>query len=206
MSLIEHRGKILVVVIVVIAAALYLGNNWINKKEEGAKEFARGVSRQAQDHHVSQLKKMVEDGGGTYHDGIGITPAARVGAVLLKGGGMSKDALLVIELNIMNVMPDRRTISYRTWPATDFAPGGNASLTDNHGKRYGRAEPANMALTDFTVKSASVKYGDSVKDELAFEPPAGEIEYLDLRLPATNVGGEGVIEIRIPGDAIKRRQ
>lgn len=207
MSLVEHRWTILVAVIVVIAAALYLGNNWIDKKEEHAKEYARDVRGQAQDHRVNQIRKMVEDGGGVYHEGVGVTATARIDTLPLKGSGArSEEAFLAVDCFIQNLKLDQRTLAYRTCTRADFASGGKASLTDNHGKLYQRAEPANMAMKSTTVKSGSVKVNDGITDRLVFEAPTGEIEYLDLRLPAANVGGEGVIEIRIPADKIKRRQ
>lgn len=207
MSIVEHRWTILVAAIVAIAAALYLGNKWINKKEEHAKEYARDVRGQAQDHRVNQIRKMVEDGGGVYHEGVGVTATARIGTLPLKGSGeRSEEAFLAVDCFIQNLKLDQRTLAYRTWTRADFAPGGKASLTDNHGKLYQRAEPASMAIKSTTVKSGSVKVNDGISDRLVFEAPPGEIEYLDLRLPAANVGGEGVIEIRIPADKIKRRQ
>ncbi len=207
MSIVEHRWKILVAVIVVIVAALYLGNNWIDRKKEHAKEYARDVRGQVQDHRVNQIRKMVEDGGGVYHEGVGVTATARIGTLPLKGSGArSEEAFLAVDCFIQNLKLDQRTLAYRTWTRADFATGGKASLTDNHGKLYQRAEPANMAMKSTTVKSGSVKVNDGISDRLVFEAPTGEIEYLDLRLPAANVGGEGVIEIRIPADKIKRRQ
>lgn len=164
MALGEHRGKLALAVIVIIGLAIYLGNSWINRKQETAKQHARGYQVQANEHRVNQLKKMVEDDGGTYYQGIGITPSAGVGRVQLSipGGYRSKDDLLIVDLYVQNVRSDRQTINYRTWLASDFAAGGNASLTGSRGNRYARAEPADMSQSGIT-RSASIKYGSGLR-------------------------------------------
>jgi hypothetical protein len=54
------------------------------------------------------------------------------------------------------------------------------------------------------TESDSVYPGKAIQDVLVFEEPVGKVEYPNLKLPAENFGGTGMMRIRIPASMIKR--
>lgn len=134
--------------------------------------------------------------------------AVRVGKVPLKGrygdgNGESKDVLLMIELEISN-LSDTKKLEYRTWGGTAMSFGTRTALTDNFDNRY---KVVNFGFGNEvvgSVESASIYPGKSVRDVLVFEEPIGKVEHLNLELPASQFGGEGMLRIRIPASMIQK--
>jgi hypothetical protein len=132
----------------------------------------------------------------------------RVGKVPLRdsyGGetGQSRDVLLMIEVELTN-LGETRKVEYRTWGGRAMSFGTRMSLTDNFGNRY---KVVNFGLGDEvggSVESGSIYPAASIRDVLVFEQPIGRTEHLNLELPATQFGGEGMIRIRIPASMIRR--
>lgn len=132
----------------------------------------------------------------------------RVGKVPLKdrigdGHGESKETLLTIDLEVTN-LSETKKLDYRTWGARSTSFGSRTALTDNFDNRY--------KVVDFgfgndvvgAIRSESVYPGKSVQDVLVFEEPIAKVEHLNLELPASQFGGEGMLRIRIPASMIQR--
>ena len=134
--------------------------------------------------------------------------SARVGKFMVKSIGdqrESKDAELLIKLNITNRSTTRK-LNYSTWAGADISLGRDyANLTDNHGNRYRRVGYGFGGDIVGQTKTASIYPGKSVTDLLIFEPPVDTAEYINLEMPGSNVGGEGTIRLRIPVSMITGR-
>jgi hypothetical protein len=97
-----------------------------------------------------------------------------------------------------------RKLTFRPWRGEDFPVGGN-HIRDNFGNTY-KLIPADplAAPADATVP---LYPGKSATAELAFEAPVDSAQYLEVELPAANVGGFKSVPLRfrIPASAVHRR-
>lgn len=134
--------------------------------------------------------------------------AVRVDKVPLKGrsgdgSGESKDVLLMIELEVSN-LSETKKLEYRTWGGTAMSFGTRTALTDNFDNRYKIVNFGFGNEVIGSVESESIYPGKAVRDVLVFEEPIGKVEHLNLELPASQFGGDGMLRIRIPASMIRR--
>jgi hypothetical protein len=125
-----------------------------------------------------------------------------IGKVPLRDFGedaLSKDDLLMIKLNLLNMNATKK-VEYRSWAGGDLSLSRDyATLKDNFGNSYKRigfslrADPVGAI-----ERSKSLHPDKPVTDVLVFEVPLETATHLDLELPAKNYGGEGLIRFRIP--------
>lgn len=111
--------------------------------------------------------------------------------------------MLSIEIEVSNLSETTKT-DYRSWGESAIFSTRGASLTDNFGNEYSLVT---FGISDGPVGSVrleSVYPEASVKDVIAFQAPIEKVEYLNLELPASNFGGEGVLRIRIPASMMQR--
>lgn len=129
--------------------------------------------------------------------------SASVGKIDLKDmfgdAAESRNELLAIVLEVTNLNPQRK-MDYYTWRGRDFAFDRDfGTLRDNFGNNYKRIDFGYGTFPTNSVKEFESIYPlRSIRDVLVFEPPISNIEYLDLELPAENVGSTGMIRLRIP--------
>jgi len=115
----------------------------------------------------------------------------------------SEKPYLVIELEVANVSQSKK-INYRTWQGADFSFSRDfASLTDNFDNLYKRIDFGFSTRIVGQTEADAIYPGKSIRDTLIFEPPIDSIQYLDLELPASNFGGQGMLRLRIPNDMIQ---
>lgn len=119
------------------------------------------------------------------------------------GTGISKDALVSIELEITNLSENKK-LSYRTWGGESYSFGKGTKLTDNFNNGYKIVNFGFATKIAGSVESESVYPGKAIKDVIAFEEPVGKVEYLNLELPAEQFGGSGMLRIRIHASMIQR--
>lgn len=129
--------------------------------------------------------------------------SASIGKIDLKDmfgdAAESRNELLAIVLEVTNLNPQRK-IDYYTWRGRDFAFDRDfGTLRDNFGNNYKRIDFGYGTFPTNSVKEFESIYPlRSIRDVLIFQPPISNIEYLDLELPAENVGTTGMIRLRIP--------
>jgi hypothetical protein len=125
-----------------------------------------------------------------------------IGKVPLKTIGRdttSKKDLLMVRLELLNINPTEK-VEYHSWASRDILFDRDCpTLKDNFGNSckwvsFGRGtRPAG------TVEgSKSIYPNKPVSDVLVFEVPRDTATHVDLELPATNFGGEGMLRFRIP--------
>jgi hypothetical protein len=117
----------------------------------------------------------------------------------------SKDDLLMIRLELLNTNPTKK-VEYKTWAGRDFSFDRDyATLQDNFGNIYKRIT---FGFGSFPIgavdRSDSIYPDKTMTDVLVFELPLDTAAHVDLELPASNYGGEGMIRFRIPKKYIKR--
>lgn len=132
----------------------------------------------------------------------------RVGKVPLKerigdSNGESKDVLLMIDIEVANV-GETKKLDYRSWGGRASSFGTRTSLTDNFDNKYKVVNFGFSSEVVGSVQSESVYPGKSIRDVLVFEEPIGKVEYLNLELPASQFGGDGMLRIRIPASMIQK--
>lgn len=136
-------------------------------------------------------------------------PSAKVSPVQFKDIGAdtyeSKDAYLVIEVDVSNASANKKA-TYRTWGdlGSMFTSDDDAKLADNFGNTYRLISFGITSNVVGRVKAGSIYPGKAIVDVLVFEPPVDGIAYLDLTLPAGNVGESGVYRFRINAGSIER--
>jgi hypothetical protein len=112
-----------------------------------------------------------------------------------------------------------RKLSFRRWRGDDF-PNGGDQIHDNFGNTYklippdpfAGADDANAAEAAAALPPApldptvSLYPGKSTTVELTFEAPVENAEFLDVELPAKNVGGFKSVPLRfrVPRSAVHR--
>ena len=108
---------------------------------------------------------------------------------------------LVIDLRVRNNSATR-TLNCRTWAGAGSAPERDiGTLADDLGNSYNRIAPHDGPRA--RAATAPLRPGATWSDVLRFEPPVQNASHLDLELPATNVGAEGFVRIRIPASMIE---
>lgn len=96
----------------------------------------------------------------------------------------------MIQIFIKNLSTTKK-IDFETWR-------GAASLTDNNGNNYKQISiTPNWNLTPIS-DSVSIYPQTEQIDNIAFELPVGNIEWLHLELPAEKFGGNGMLRFEIP--------
>ena len=117
----------------------------------------------------------------------------------------SEDDLLAIEVEVSNLSQSKK-VAYRTWNGADFSFGQDfATLEDNFGNGYKRINFGIGADVVGQVKSDSIYPGKTLRDVLVFEPPVGNVQTLNLELPASNFDGEAMLRLSISADMIEHR-
>jgi hypothetical protein len=110
-----------------------------------------------------------------------------------------------------------RKLTFRRWRGDDFPAGGD-HIRDNFGNTYrliptdplasasAGAGGAAVASTAALDPSVSLYPGKSATVDLAFEPPVEGVQFLEVELPAGNVGGFNCVPLRfrVPASAIRR--
>ena len=135
---------------------------------------------------------------------------ALIGRIRLRAGfddseTRSKDDLFKIELELRNLSKSKK-IEYQSWLGRDFAFGRDyATLKDNFGNGYKRIDFGFGTKIIGQTKSDSIYPGKTIRDVLVFEVPVETAEYLNIELPASNFGGQGMLRLRIPATMIQRR-
>jgi hypothetical protein len=143
--------------------------------------------------------------------------AAPAAAPAAPGPAPAKPALH-LSFTVDNASTTRK-LTFRRWRGEDFPSGGD-HIRDNFGNTYklipvdplastpagaagGGAAAASPATLD---PSVSLYPGKSATVDLAFEPPVEGLQFLDVELPARNVGGFNSVPLRfrIPASAIRR--
>jgi hypothetical protein len=133
--------------------------------------------------------------------------SVKVAQVALKGTtgeGQSSEPQLIVNLEMSNTNLNRK-IDYQTWAGNrvsferDFA-----TLQDNNGNSYKRISFGIFDQPIGRVMSESIYPEKVVTDVLVFEIPLKSADYLNLELPASNVGEQGFFRIRIPTSLIER--
>lgn len=196
-----NGGKIVFVVLVLLGVGIYWANNW--SKEKTA-EIVQDRKATAANYLEEEARQQMESAGGVLYQGVGIIPTANTGdRVSVKGpdGTNVHRPVLFLRLEIVNRRSDRQPVSFKRPAPATFAKDGAASLVDDSGRSYAGYEPG----TWHDPASATLAYGQSCLNTLHFEQPPADVEYLDLRLPGSCVGMDGTIEVRIPGEKIRRK-
>jgi hypothetical protein len=110
--------------------------------------------------------------------------------------GESQNALCQIGLRITNRGATSK-IDYQGWQGNNIF-SSYAQLTDDIGNRYKRIDFGFATKVVGQVKSDSIYPGKSLEEALVFEAPVEAAKYLNLELPAKNIGEKGTIRLRIP--------
>jgi hypothetical protein len=122
----------------------------------------------------------------------------------IRGEGQSEEPLLMVNLEITNINPNRK-IDYLTWAGRDVSfERDYATLKDNNGNSYKRTSFGGFNKPLGRSESDSIYPEKALGDILVFEIPLKTAQALDLELPASNVGEKGFFRIRIPAAMIER--
>ena len=133
--------------------------------------------------------------------------SALVGHVEVKdsygdGTSNSVDTLLSIKVKMTN-MGDTKKINYRSWHEDTIVFGDRMSLVDNYENSYKRINFGFGNEVVGSTDSESIYPSKSIYDVLVFEEPIGKAEFLNLELPASNFGGDGMLRIQIPSSMLQ---
>ncbi len=117
---------------------------------------------------------------------------------MIRKDATSKDDLLIVKLELLNTNPTKK-VEYHSWAGADFTFHRDyATLKDNFGNSYKRIS---FGLGSHPVgaveRSESIYPNKMVTDVIVFEVPLDTAIHLDLELPATNYGSEGMVRFRI---------
>jgi hypothetical protein len=132
--------------------------------------------------------------------------AIKIGKVPIKtiGGDTttSDDDLLMIDVAITNKSTTHK-LNYQSWAGARFSIDRDfATLQDNFGNTYKRTT-FGMDKPIARADNASIYPGTPITDELVFEKPLANVQYLHLEMPAGNMGGTGRLRIEIPATMIQ---
>lgn len=113
--------------------------------------------------------------------------------------GASKKKALHIQLQIGNVSKTKK-IDHQSWTRSAV------KLTDNFQNSYSMAGGGDLlaALSGQQSKTEAIHPQTSIFDQLVFELPLDNVQYLRLALPAENFGGRGTLYFQIPRTMIQR--
>jgi hypothetical protein len=106
--------------------------------------------------------------------------------------------LLLVTVEVRNPNGTKK-VEFPGWAPRGLARG--TALIDNFGNVY-HAKPLGRAPVPGEGPPTSI-YPDGVgREVLAFEPPVPKIDFLLLELPASILGGKGVLKFKIPAEKI----
>lgn len=195
-----NRGCL--IVIVVVAALVVAGLAARSLLRERASEHVVSSINSMEESRHEYERDFAESRGGVYHSGVAIYPRASINTIGLPSGGRTSERYILVSLEIYNKWMDKRPVQYNSWTVSDFE-SGRASLVDHEGVTLKRVERSDFDLR--RIGSTTLEVGASaLYDDMVFEFHGNEdIHYLDLSLPASNIEGEGFIEIRIPSSRIR---
>jgi len=108
--------------------------------------------------------------------------------------GASQEKFLQIALMIEN-RGDSVKINYEGWGGRAF---GGASVKDDLGNSYRGINFGFANKVVGQIKDESVYPGKIISDVLVFEEPIKKAKFLKLELPASALGGTGILRIKIP--------
>jgi hypothetical protein len=142
------------------------------------------------------------------HGGVEIrVTSAKVGQVTVQRfneTAQTKEAYLIISIRLLNSNPTRK-VDYKTWAGASVSfQRDYATVEDDLGNSYKRISSGAFHKPVGRVESESLYPGKPVDDVLIFEEPLAAAKYLDLEMPAENIGSGGFIRIRIPAELIER--
>jgi hypothetical protein len=139
---------------------------------------------------------------GKYESG-GITVevvSAKVSPVMVKmplgPDQPTNDAYTAVTVRLTNSDPNRK-VDYRPWSYGPNALRAAPALTDQNGNSY---KVVNVGINDVVGqvgRSASLYPDKPITDLILFEPPLQSATALTLELPASAVGQEGKIRLRV---------
>ncbi len=127
------------------------------------------------------------------------------GKVWINGFGSKDEQSNQLKIKICIINPSKsKTVKYSGW-GTSWSSDKLATLTDDSGKTYKLWSGSLFSSIDGQITSIVLYPNEYVNDIFVFEKPYGQLKYLDLELPADNVGSTGSsVKIRIPADKIIR--
>jgi hypothetical protein len=135
------------------------------------------------------------------------SPAADAAAAAAPEAAAAPDAATVAPpmLNLAFAVQNgstTRKLTFRRWRGEDFPIGGDR-IRDNFGNVYKLIVTDSVAPAD---PSVSLYPGKSASVELTFEAPVANAQFLEVELPATNVGGFKSVPLRfrVPASATRR--
>jgi hypothetical protein len=119
----------------------------------------------------------------------------------------TQDAKLILDLRIDNRSPTKR-YPFEPWgkATPDAGPQHLPTLTDN------LDNPCRLLVLPVGTRLwgrkeyAAIEPGATAEATLVFEQPAADATYLDLRLPASAVGGSEEFRLRIPTPLVSRNR
>jgi hypothetical protein len=117
---------------------------------------------------------------------------------------VSDDKLLMVKLKLVNVNPGKK-MEYHSWTGrVDSFDRNTPTLKDNYGNSYRLAKFNLGNIPVGAVERIESLYPNKPQDDVVvFEAPLDTATHLDLELPATNYGGEGMIRFRIPMKGVR---
>jgi hypothetical protein len=136
---------------------------------------------------------------------------------LLAQQPLSMQTCLQITVRIRNHSKSQK-LEYSTWNGVNaLAAGVNsllggasvaadteaARLTDNFGNHYKLVYFGLGTEVSGQHLAESIYPGKSLTDLLLFEIPVDNFQYLELELPASKIGGKGMLRLRIPRSMVK---
>ena len=122
-----------------------------------------------------------------------------------EAAGTSKSPLLLIELELTNISPERK-LHYIGWASPSAVLGGlSARLQDAAGAKIPlHAFMAPLRPQGQITKPADLIQNEPILEQLVFDPPASPSSELFLELPADNFDGKGHVRLKIPTSAIEK--
>jgi hypothetical protein len=126
--------------------------------------------------------------------------SAKVGPVMVRmplgPDQPTNDAYTAVTVRLTNSDPNRK-VDYRSWSYGGIAPRSTPTLTDQNGNSY---KVVNVGINDVVGqvgRSASLYPDKPITDLILFEPPLQSATALTLELPASAIGHEGKIRLRV---------
>lgn len=116
----------------------------------------------------------------------------------------TKNKFLIIKFEIVNFSKNENLI-FKTWKTVDEFPVlHHATLIDNNDYCY---IPVSFNDSSLEIGGVSERViigpGKSATEILAFNVPENPVNWLRLKLPASNLNGYGMLRFEIPGNMIK---
>lgn len=103
----------------------------------------------------------------------------------------------LLKIQIENKGTER--VDYQGWSFPDPAGGGaEPVLSDSSGIKYKRVTYGPGIIADGQVIAETIHPDKWVNDLLIFEAPPDKVAFVKIELPASNLSGEGKVQLRIP--------